>query len=197
MEMGIKKIHILAQPRSAGTYMKLFFKKVFPKSEVLHHHNGVNCDVLVIRDIRDSIMSRLRLDGEIKITSKEDIDKIIKSKPIQFLIKSNKDCKKIFKNKDTITLFYEEFKKDPTIIFKEIEKWGYRFNQTKKEEIIKSLQPKETKKKINHPSWGTKHVGDGKSGKWREIIPKKLHEYFCNSLGIDNKDFIEKEDYFL
>ena len=195
----MKNINILAQPRSAGTYMKLFFKKVFPNANVSHKHNGVNCDVLVIRDIRDSIMSRLRLNGEIDIKTKSDVDKIIKSKPIQFLIKSNRDCARVFNNKNdrTIVLFYKEFKEDPSIIFKEIEKWGYEFSDKKKENIVNSLKPDKTKKIINHPSWGNKHVGDGKLGKWRELIPEELHDYFCESLGLKNKDFTEKKDYFL
>lgn len=195
----IKNINILAQPRSAGTYMKLFFKKVFPKAVVRHKHNGVNCDVLVLRDIRDSIMSRLRLNGDIIIKTEGDIDKIVKSKPIQFLIKSNRDCATAFKNKNdrTIVLFYEEFIENPKIIFNEIEKWGHEFSDEKKEMIIESLSPSKTKKIINHPSWGTKHVGDGKSGKWREIVPENLQEYFCKSLGLTNKNFTDKEDYFL
>ena len=123
--MAIKKqIKILAQPRSGGTFMKHFFSTIFTKSVVTHDHNTNNpksIDVLVVRDIRDSIMSGLRLYDDFNIKNEKDINRVMKKINFIFLKKSNDHCYWTYKeNKKVIVLFYEDFVNDFDFIINKI-----------------------------------------------------------------------------
>ena len=191
-------LQILAQPRSASIYVKLFLTKLFPDKKIIYQHTGNlshKMSVIVVRDIRDSIFSRLRLkdvmeeddhhenlyhDGKFLINSENDIDKIIHSHHVKYLLESNKCCAKNYKSDSVLVLFYEEFIDNPIIIFEYIEnKWKISFEKDKKMETINSLTKEKTKNIIDHPCWGNDHVGDGKIAKWKTIVPEHLHDYFC------------------
>lgn len=202
MGMDLKKqIKILAQPRSGGTFMKHFFSIIFPKSIIKHDHNTNNpnnVDVVVVRDIRDSIMSGLRLYDDFNIKNGEDLNRVIKKINFNFLKKSNQHCHWVYKeNKKVIVLFYEDFVNNFDFIINKIEDvWGIKVDEIKIKEAKNKLNIRAAKKIVKSPAWGDKHVGDGSIGKWKEIIPKELHEKFSNLCGVENK-ILKGEEYFV
>ena len=163
-----KKIDILAQPRSGGTLIKHFFSSVFPASEIKHIHNThkhQKVDVLVVRDIRDSIMSGLRLYDDFNIKKSEDLDRIMKKINWSFLKLSNQDCGKVYEKNVTsqssfalsgierlnankvIVLFYEDFVNNLDFVFNKIEsQWGIKISEEKIEKIKDNLSLKNSKK---------------------------------------------------
>jgi hypothetical protein len=213
-----KKIDILAQPRSGGTLIKHFFSSVFPASEIKHIHNThkhQKVDVLVVRDIRDSIMSGLRLYDDFNIKKSEDLDRIMKKINWSFLKLSNQDCGKVYEKNVTsqssfalsgterlnankvIVLFYEDFVNNLDFVFNKIEsQWGIKISEEKIEKIKDNLSLKNAKKIINYGPWGDKHVGDAKVGKWKKLVPLELHEKFSQLCGVPNKE-LREEEYFL
>ena len=202
MEMAIKKqIKILAQPRSGGTFMKHFFSTIFPKSKIVHNHNNnspKNIDVLVVRDVRDSIMSGLRLYNDFNIKNEKDINRVMKKINFNFLKKSNNHCYKVYKeNKKVIVLFYEDFVNDFDYIINKIEtSWDVKIEEEKIKKVKDTLNIENAKKIVKSAPWGSNHVGDGSVGKWKKIIPEELHETFSKKCGVKNKK-LKGEEYFI
>lgn len=201
-----KSIKILGQPRSGGKYMRLVFQKIFPDKKIIHTHDRdvVNTDVVIVRDPRDSLASRLRLfsamNDPITIKTKEDVDKWMNHMSARFILSVRNHCKHVCKNtknKNLILLYYEKFVDNSEYITDMVSnKWGINISDEVVQDIKVNLTRDKTKQIIKNPGWGYSHVGDGEVGKWRNYIPEDLHDYFSRKNNLPNK-ILKDGEYFI
>jgi hypothetical protein len=187
----MKTFAAIGLPRSGTTLCKQIFSRIFTDVTMSHELEGFNVDLIIIRDIRDCIVS-------LKQTEKFDFGKIKTSDDINMLLEDNfilKSAKNIFPQvKDEIPILkYEIFHEDRSSIYELVRnRFNIKVSKETEDAINKETSLDENKKIQQNFSkfeeWDKEsgihgnHINGGEVGKWQRLIPIELHFYFKRRL---------------
>lgn len=201
-------IKILAQPRSGSTFLLNVFRHIFGRNNIIIDHKlkRVNPpNVVVFRDLRDSVLSLARIHDKMKtkeklpvpldsIKTKQGIDKILAFSNVKYLLESSSACCAQSKRKNILILRYEDFNNNYAYLFETIEGFfKIKINQQKRKEIIQKTNVEHFKKiQQNLPDFSTfdkttkihgNHIHKGEIGGWKKMITNKsVQEYYTLKL---------------
>lgn len=202
------KIRILAQPRSGSTFLLNVFREIFGKESVVTNHRLAtvrNPNVIIYRDIRDSVLSLARVHSKMKskellpvpleaIQTEKGIDEILNFYNIKYLLSSSDECISQLKRSNVLILRYEDFYGNYEYLFDKIENYFKIKIETKqRDKIIQSTNIDHFKKiQEDMPDFTTfdkltmihgNHIYKGEIGGWSSFITdSKIQGYYTRKL---------------